>query len=275
MLLVLVGLGYGVAQWNAPFTRQAALVLAADVRRQRDELTDLRDTARAEIASLSTRLGRMQARMMRLDALGERVVSLSGIEAGEFDFDQAPGVGGLETAEDGVRNDTFYASMTRLERRIARKGREYGILEEALLDRRFEDSVFVAGRPAEKGWLSSRFGYRIDPFNGKRAWHNGIDFAGVAGTNVTAVASGVVVWAAPRYGYGNLVEINHGNGYVTRYAHNAELLVKQGDIVEKGEVIGTMGHSGRATGPHVHFEVWKDGRAVDAARFVSRGHRKR
>ena len=128
----------------------------------------------------------------------------------------------------------------------------------------------VQGRPVTWGWLSSKYGNRVDPLTGKTAWHSGVDFAGHDGSDVIAVASGVVTFAGKRSGYGKLVEISHPDGLVTRYAHHKELVVSTGDVVKKGETIGKMGSTGRSTGPHVHFEVLKNGRTVDPTRYVAR-----
>jgi len=130
-----------------------------------------------------------------------------------------------------------------------------------------EDST-ISGRPVEKGWISSGYGMRTDPFNGRKRWHNGVDFAGKAGANVVAVASGVVTWSSKYNNYGNMVEIDHGEGVVTRYAHNQENKVKVGDLVQRGQVIAALGSTGRSTGPHLHFEVYKNGRAVDPSVYI-------
>ena len=147
------------------------------------------------------------------------------------------------------------------------------VIESLLGSRKIQDDVFIAGRPIKKGWLSSKYGKRTDPFTGRIAWHDGVDFAGKDGSDVVAVAAGVITWAGPRYGYGLLVEIDHGGGYTTRYAHSKKALVKAGDIVSKGQVIALMGSSGRSTGPHVHYEVRHRGRSVDPAKFIYRASR--
>ena len=122
--------------------------------------------------------------------------------------------------------------------------------------------------------MSSPYGKRIDPFTGELAWHHGVDFAtGELGVEIKTVASGVVTYAGERQGYGLLVEVNHGNGYETLYAHDQEVLVKACDVVKKGQIIALSGSTGRSTGPHVHFEVHKNGRVVDPASYISRTHR--
>jgi murein DD-endopeptidase MepM/ murein hydrolase activator NlpD len=145
---------------------------------------------------------------------------------------------------------------------------QLGVLESVLMGQNLKDRVYPQGRPVGSGWISSYFGKRTDPFTGKPANHTGIDFAGKLGDPVAAVADGVVTWSADRYGYGIMVEINHGNGYSTRYAHNAENLVVVGDEVKKGQAVAHMGETGRATGPNLHFEVLKDGRRVNPVNFI-------
>ena len=147
------------------------------------------------------------------------------------------------------------------------------VLASLVEHQKFRQEVALEGRPIKFGWMSSGFGRRVDPFTGRMAWHAGADFAGKPGSDIVAVASGVVTFAGERGGYGRMIEINHGGGYVSRYGHDAELLVAVGDVVKKGQVIGHMGSTGRSTGPHVHFEVLKDGRPVDPARYVTLARR--
>lgn len=157
--------------------------------------------------------------------------------------------------------------------RIDNREQQLEILETLLANRKIEDAIFLTGRPINKGWMSSRFGRRVDPFSGRISTHEGIDFAGKLGSEIIAVGSGVVTWSSDRYGYGQMVEINHGSGFITRYAHNLENKVDVGDVVKKGQVIALMGTSGRSTGPHVHFEVYKHGRPVDPATYIHRASR--
>ena len=141
-------------------------------------------------------------------------------------------------------------------------------LQLLLLDRNLEDERTPSGWPVSSGWISSGFGERNDPFTGKKVQHDGLDFAGIKGSDVLGVASGVVIWSGPRAGYGKLLEVDHGNGYITRYAHNDELLVKAGDGITSGQTIARMGSTGRASSPHVHFEVLHKGKAVNPYQFV-------
>jgi len=161
------------------------------------------------------------------------------------------------------------SELAQLSSQLKRRELELNMLDEVLVNEEISATSQVRGRPVTWGWMSSAFGNRVDPISGKNAWHSGVDFAGRDGSDVIAVASGVVTFAGERYGYGKLVEISHANGYVTRYAHHKALRVQSGEVVKKGQVIGVMGSSGRSTGPHVHFEVLKNGRTVDPARYVS------
>src|SRR5690606_37291183 len=147
------------------------------------------------------------------------------------------------------------------------------ILEALLNKREIEEATIIAGRPVAKGWISSRFGRRTDPFSGKVAFHSGVDFSAKEGTEIMAVAAGVVTRAGKFHDYGYMVEVNHGGNYATRYAHNKSNLVKVGDVVKKGQVIALVGSTGRSTGAHVHFEVYKNGRPIDPATYIHRASR--
>lgn len=242
---------------------------------QQQQLDEARELAGHKLAALTMRVSELQARLVRLDALGERLTGMAKLENGEFDFSQPPALGGpeLEMLGDSFAPPDFSVVMADLADQIENRQHQLETLEALLTNRKLESEVFLAGRPIKKGWMSSRFGRRTDPFSGKIAWHGGVDFAGKEGADIIAVASGVVTWSGERYGYGNLVEINHGNGFKTRYAHCKENLVKVGDVVKKGQIVALMGSSGRSTGPHVHFEVYKHGRAVDPAAYIHRASR--
>ena len=239
--------------------------------RQQAEVDLIRDRSAAESEAVGRQLAQMQARLLRMEALGARVTEVADLEGGEFSFAQpAPQGGPTSRTEDAVPWPSLLASLDELSIDLKYRENELEVLESLLRDREYRKAVAVTGRPVTWGWMSSPYGRRVDPISGKSAWHAGVDFAGRDGSDVIAVASGVVTYAAIRSGYGKMVEINHGDGFATRYGHHAEILVSAGDIVKKGQVIGTMGTSGRSTGPHVHFEVLKNGRHVDPARYVAR-----
>ncbi|HKI74163.1 MAG TPA: M23 family metallopeptidase [Pseudomonadales bacterium] len=239
------------------------------------EVADAQRDAEANLEASALKLAQLQARITRLDALGARLTNMANLDQGEFDFSQPPGLGGPESATEGAPYSPpdYMQQLSKLSKDIESREQQLSVLETLLVNRKIKDDRFVAGRPVEKGWISSRFGMRIDPFNGRREFHPGIDFAGKLGTKVYAVAAGVVVFAGKYAGYGKMVEINHGGGFVTRYGHHEKLLVKAGDIVKKGQVIGLMGSTGRSTGPHVHFEVYKNGRVVDPSAYIHRASR--
>ncbi len=238
---------------------------------QQAEVDKIRDRSAAESEAVGRQLAQMQARLLRMEALGARVTEVADLEGGEFSFAQpAPQGGPTSRTEDAVPWPSLLASLDELSSGLKHRENELRVLESLLRDREYRNAVAVAGRPVTWGWMSSPYGKRVDPISGKMAWHAGVDFAGRDGSEVITVASGVVTYAAKRSGYGKMVEINHGDGFATRYGHHAEVLVSAGDIVKKGQVIGTMGTSGRSTGPHVHFEVLKNGRHVDPARYVAR-----
>jgi murein DD-endopeptidase MepM/ murein hydrolase activator NlpD len=243
----------------------------AEIVEQQQMLAATRDALQQNVDALAVRLGQMNAHVVRLDALGSRLTEMAGLSDGEFDFTSAPALGGPEEPVLGEGNQigSLVSSLDLLDLQIADRSQQLLVLEDLLLNRKLAEEVHPEGRPVNSGYISSRFGERIDPFTGRNAFHKGIDFAGREGNSVVAVASGVVTWAGDRYGYGQMVELNHGNGYVTRYAHNAENLVTVGDTVKRGDVIARMGETGRATGPNLHFEVLRDGRAVDPLTFIN------
>jgi murein DD-endopeptidase MepM/ murein hydrolase activator NlpD len=163
------------------------------------------------------------------------------------------------------------ASLDSLEQRLNDREREMRVLEDLLLSSRMQKEVRPSGWPVAEGYITSPFGFRTDPFTGLRSNHPGIDFAAAEGSNVLAVASGIVTKAGEEEGYdgyGRIVEINHGNGYATRYGHNERVLVHIGDRVRRGQVIAKMGSTGRSTGPHVHFEVLLNGVQVNPERYI-------
>ncbi|MGB5472699.1 MAG: M23 family metallopeptidase [Gammaproteobacteria bacterium] len=240
------------------------------VRSQHTDIKELRKTAQADMNALTLRIGQLQGQMLRLNALGERLVRQGDLDIAEFDFETVPAVGGPEGAAEGspVGFSDILTMLDGLDAEMADREQKLSVLESLLMSRSLSERVMPAGRPIGEGWLSSRFGKRNDPFTGKQEFHKGLDFAGKKGSGVVAVGDGVVSWSGRRSGYGNLVEVTHGNGYVTRYGHNERNLVKLGDTVKKGQQIALMGSTGRSTGPHVHFEVRHNGKAVNPAKYL-------
>lgn len=278
--LGVAGLGYLWTQaWQGEMESVSLDSLQDEVDAQNQAVSELRAQAERRLQALATTVAEMEARLVRLDAMGQRLTGLAGLDDGEFDFSRSPALGGPLNSEsvtavtDGLPPATLSAEMSDLEARIADREQQLDLLQSLLANRQLRDETYLAGRPIGKGWMSSAYGRRKDPFTGQSSWHQGVDFAGKMGSNIVAVASGVVTWSGERHGYGQMVEIAHGGGYSTRYAHNKENLVKVGDLVTRGQTIAQMGSSGRSTGPHVHYEVYKHGRAVDPASYVRRTHR--
>jgi len=242
-----------------------------EIAQQQAIVDNTRRTLQQNLDALALRIGQMNAHVVRLDALGSRLTQMAGLKDGEFDFTSQPSLGGPEeplAATETMQISGVVGALNVLDVQIADRSRQLTVLEDLLLNRKLRDEVRPEGRPVTAGYVSSQFGNRTDPFTGRHAFHKGVDFAGREGAEVVAVASGVVIWSGERYGYGQLVEINHGNGYVTRYAHNVDNLVAVGDTVRRGQVIARMGDTGRATGPNLHFEVLLNDKPVDPLKYV-------
>ncbi|MDD3763191.1 MAG: M23 family metallopeptidase [Nevskiales bacterium] len=242
---------------------------AQEAEAQRSAIKEARAEIEQNATALARRVARLQAHVLRLDAAGQRLTEIAGLDQGEFNFEQDPPVGGPESAllSEGSL-DGVLSSLDEFEQQLSDRERQLRVLEDLLLASRLQKEVRPSGWPISSGWISSLFGVRTDPFSGRLTRHMGIDFAGKSGSDVLAVAAGIVAEAGPHDGYGNLVEINHGNGYATRYGHNSEILVKPGDKVAKGQAIAKMGSTGRSTGPHVHFEVLYNGVLVNPEQYI-------
>lgn len=244
---------------------------AQEMVQYRAEIDRAAGQAREEVNALAARLGHLQAQAVRMNALGQRLVEVAKLDKAEFNFNESPAQGGPQAEVELLQEidaPDFVKSLDQLAEQMDNREQQLRVLESFFMNRTLDAQILPTGRPIEGGWISSYFGMRASPFTGMREYHKGIDFAGKEGSEIRAVAAGLVTWSADRYGYGLMVEINHGNGYITRYAHNRANLVKVGDVVTKGQRIALMGSSGRSTGPHVHFEVLKNGRVVDPAKYV-------
>lgn len=229
---------------------------------------------RENLNAMAVRLGEMQAQLVRLDALGERLSSAAGIRPGDFRFGEIPGRGGA-LASALPPQDLSLGDLGRqldfLARQMEMRGDLLGVLDSQLLDARVKRTLTPTALPVEGTWNASGFGWRIDPITGQVALHEGIDFIAETGTPIYAAAAGVVVTAEYHPAYGKMVEIDHGGGLVTRYAHASKLLVKPGQLAKRGEKIAEVGSTGRSTGSHLHFEVRQNGVAQNPARFLLAG----
>lgn len=241
--------------------------LRSQIEAQRERVVDVEAESQRELDALALQVGRLQAQATRLNALGERLAEVGKLDQGEFNFGQAPGIGGVD--ESGASTPLPIAgSIASLRDEFDRQEAQLGVLESMLLDRSVESALLPAGWPVAQGYIVSGFGTRVDPFTGQRANHLGIDFDVPVGSDIMAVAEGVVTYSGVRSGYGNVVEIDHGNGYMTRYAHNSRNVAELGARVHIGDVIAKVGSTGRSTGPHCHFEVWRNGRPVNPMAYV-------
>ena len=275
-VLALAGVGATVALAVAsPRDRALAEItrLHQQVAKQNGQLVDVRKDAQRDIDALAAKLGQLQAQSTRLNALGERLAQMGKLDSNEFNFDEQPAVGGVEDA-----NDSAYAlpqaldtGIDQLASRFDSQQAQLSALQSLLLDAKIESNLKPTGMPVD-GYISSYFGGRPDPFSGHAAYHTGLDISTPTGTPVRAVAEGMVTFAGIRSGYGDVIEIDHGNGYMTRYAHNSTLVVRPGQRVHVGDVIAKAGSTGRSTGSHVHFEVWYKGNVVNPLAYV-RNHR--
>lgn len=271
-LVAILGIGF-LAGFLLRGANGAAL---AEIERLREQLVaqqaqvdDARDGALRDVNALAARIGELQAQANRLNALGERLTRAGNLDDGEFDFGDLPGIGGAE-ASLPLDGSALTGRLDAIAAELDTAGHQLAMLEAVLADRELDSSLTPAGLPVRGGYASSSFGTRIDPITGFNQFHRGIDFSGQAGADVLAVADGVVIFSGRDGNYGNLVDVDHGNGYMTRYAHNSQNLVQVGERVRAGQVVAKMGRTGRATGTHVHFEVWQDGRPVNPRQYLRR-----
>lgn len=276
VMLVAAALGSGVAvgAWVVPQVEHApgSAQLTAALDRQRAEVGAVRVDAQRQLDAFAAHVAELQARLTRLDALGERLTELADLDSSEFDFSLNVGQGGPDELFGGpaYAPPSFIATLDELALRLDSREQQLEVLEQLLADRQLNEAEYLAGRPVLQGYISSPFGRRTDPLNGRLRVHKGVDFAAKAGSDVVAVAAGVVTASSRRSGYGNTVEISHADGYVTLYAHNQSNLVQVGDLVQRGQVIAKVGSTGRSTGSHVHFEVSQNGRVINPTSYIAR-----
>ena len=265
--MVSIYVGYLLGNKPGPSVDQQVQIV---LDQQFQSLEQTRDHVEANLDALTQRIGLLQAHVNRLNALGDKLVSMSSIRAEEFNFMDVPAIGGPidEQGEQGYVSTEINRILALLETQLLESEQKLTVLDTILMDNKLQDAKLPQGSPILDGWMSSAYGYRNDPFTGRRQFHRGIDFAGAKNSPVFAVAGGIVTTAEARSGYGNSVEIDHGNGYKTLYAHAARLLVEVGDVVKKGQQVAEMGSTGRSTGPHVHFEVVLNGKHINPYNMV-------
>jgi murein DD-endopeptidase MepM/ murein hydrolase activator NlpD len=247
-----------------------SLLLSAQVSAQEEQKRKTEQFLRENLNAMAIKLGQMQAQLMRLDALGERLGALAGLKPGEFRFSETPGRGGpfSSVPPKDLSMAEFDRQLEQTSRQMENRTDSLGILESQLFDAQVKKKLMPTIPPVDGSWSASSFGWRIDPFNGMLALHEGVDFVVDEGTAVFAAAGGVVRFAGANGPYGNMVEIDHGNDFITRYAHCSRVLVALGEVVQRGSKIAESGSTGRATGPHVHFEVRYRGVAQNPVRFL-------
>ena len=246
---------------------------ARAIAQQKADLQAARGQLDGKVDALASRVGSLNAQLIRLDALGRRLTDLAGLDRGEFDFDKPPPAGGPEGQQAGnggsAQVPELAAVLDTLDEQIQDREQQLQALEMVMASRELGQRIIPGGLPLIGGWISSHFGYRTDPFTGRGAFHAGVDFAGPAGSRVVAVGPGVISFSGWKDGYGNVVEITHPTGYVTRYGHNSRNLARVGQSVQKGDAIAIIGSTGRSTGTHVHFEVMRDGNVLNPTRYLA------
>jgi murein DD-endopeptidase MepM/ murein hydrolase activator NlpD len=229
------------------------------------------------LAVMAIKLGEMQAQLVRLDALGERVQGLAGVKPEEFNFKERPGRGGaapfLQSGPDApdLSLTEFQKLLEALAQDIEHRTDYMNVIETTLMTDKIKSKLLPTIQPVNVSYVASGFGMRFDPFSGRSTFHKGIDFPAPRGTPIIAAAGGVVIAAEFHYQLGNMLEIDHGNGIITRYAHASRLLVTVGDIVKRAQHVADIGSTGRSTGPHLHFEVLVKGVPQDPNKFLLAG----
>jgi murein DD-endopeptidase MepM/ murein hydrolase activator NlpD len=276
-LAVIVGLTGALYWLSLRFAADLRIPLVHDLvlAAQKNEAERSREFMQQNLNAMAVKIGEMQAQLTRLDALGERLSTMAGIRPQEFRFSEAPGLGGAQSTTIPPQNLTltqFNEKVSMLSRQMESRTDMLGVLEAQMFEQAVRKKAMPTMMPVSSPYNASSFGYRIDPFTGQQAMHEGIDFTSDIGTPVVAAAGGVVQFAGYHPQYGNMIDIDHGNDLVTRYAHLSKVLVKEGDMVQRGRHIADSGNSGRSTGPHLHFEVRYRGAAQNPMRFLAAGN---
>ncbi|MDB5762701.1 MAG: family metallopeptidase [Herminiimonas sp.] len=259
----------GDIKW--PFMRDMVASTTQDDAIKKDKYV------KENLAAMAMKLGEMQAQLMRLDALGERVQGLAGVKPEEFNFKEMPGRGGAAPSSFGIHGSRdlgmteFQQALDAMARDVEHRADYMNVVETTLMRDKIKFKLLPTIQPVNVSYNASGFGWRIDPFTGRSAFHEGIDFPAPTGTAIVAAAGGVVITAEYHHQFGNMLEIDHGNDIITRYAHTSRLLAKVGDIVKRGQHVADIGTTGRSTGPHLHFEVLVKGIQQDPHKFLAAG----
>ncbi|RJF97731.1 M23 family metallopeptidase [Noviherbaspirillum saxi] len=256
------------AELNIPIVKEA---LASATQ---EDVTKKDKYVKENLAAMAMKLGEMQAQLMRLDALGERVQGLAGVKPQEFNFKELPGRGGAEPSsvkQKPISMNEFQQLLDATAKDVEHRADYMNVVETTLMSQKVKSKLLPTIQPVNVSYNASGFGWRLDPFSGRSAFHEGIDFAAATGTSIVAAAGGVVIAAEYHHQFGNMLEIDHGNDMVSRYAHASRLLVKVGDIVKRGQHIADIGSTGRSTGAHLHFEVLVKGVQQDPHKFLAAG----
>jgi murein DD-endopeptidase MepM/ murein hydrolase activator NlpD len=256
------------ADLKLPFFQQMLVSASHDDASKQDRYV------RENLAAMATKLGEMQAQLMRLDALGERVQGLAGVKPQDFNFKEMPGRGGaMPSSLTGtpLGMSEFQLALDAMARDVEHRADYMNVVETTLMSYKVKSKLLPTIQPVNVSYNASGFGRRLDPFSGRVAFHEGIDFPGPTGTPIVAAAGGVVIAAEYHHQFGNMLEIDHGNNIVTRYAHASRILRKVGDIVKRGQHIADIGSTGRSTGAHLHFEVLVKGVQQDPHKFLTAG----
>ncbi|MCC6203152.1 MAG: M23 family metallopeptidase, partial [Gammaproteobacteria bacterium] len=268
---VLAGYRHGVEEIGQRLLTDEQLARQAwqkEVRANLVAVAQTRQDLENSLAEIATRTGVLQAHVTRLDAVASQVVAMAGLPEEEFNLQETPPVGGPVGAAGTPQWIRVLETLDKLNADLADREDQLEVLEQLLRDRETKQALAPSGLPLDKGWVSSGFGTRIDPLSGVEGFHAGVDLSGKMHTHIRAVADGIVITSDRYPEYGNMVEISHGNGVTTRYAHNDKNLVQVGERITRDQTIATLGRTGRTTGPHLHFEVLKDGKQVNPKQYL-------
>ena len=271
-LIALLGMGFGAGYFARQGVASAQLrSLRTQLSHEKNQVAEANAATQREVNALAVKLGELQAQSNRLNALGERLVRMGKIDDGEFNFNGSPGTGGDNGPTTSVSSAELSQQMSSLGKSFDKSGEQLKVLESLLVNRDLDRSQTPSSMPLANTYVAAPFGNRLDPISGGHEFHKGMDLEGKVGDPIHAAADGVVLRSDfDGGGYGNVVDIDHGNGYITRYGHASKLMVKVGDLVHAGDTIALVGATGHATGPHLHFEVWINGAPVNPQPYLGK-----